>query len=63
MAIEYVTPKQLAEKFQAHPSTVYRLHKEGKIPSIRFGSKLLFVLSEVEAALKAVNHSQKPQHA
>lgn len=49
---EFLTARQLAELLQVSESTVRRLAREGRIPSIRLTTRLMrFHLSAVMAAL------------
>jgi excisionase family DNA binding protein len=49
-----LTPEQLAEAIGMSRKSVYRLAREGAIPSYRFGDSLRFKLGEVlEAARQA----------
>ena len=48
--IEYLTPKEVAEKLRIHERTVRRLLSEGSLPGVRVGSKTWRVSA---AALKA----------
>ena len=47
---ELLTVQQLADKLQLVPQTVYKLAREGKIPSIRFGKNVRFDLAAVLSA-------------
>ena len=48
-----LTRKQLAEKMQVHPQTIYRWSKVSKIPVIKLGKSYRYVLSDVIKALEA----------
>jgi excisionase family DNA binding protein len=41
-AYEVLTLKELCDLLRVHPSTVYKLLREGKIPSFRVGSEWRF---------------------
>ena len=41
-AYEVLTLKELCDLLRVHPSTVYKLLREGKIPSFRIGSEWRF---------------------
>lgn len=52
MAEKLLTAKQVADEIGLDDSTVIRLRKERKIPSVQLGYRtFLFYLSAVEAAL------------
>ena len=41
-AYEVLTVKEVCEIFQIHSATVYKMVKQGKIPSFRIGAELRF---------------------
>jgi excisionase family DNA binding protein len=47
-----VEANAVAEQFRVSARTVYRLAKDGKIPSYRVGRQIRFSLSEVDQALR-----------
>ena len=56
---EFLTARQLAELLQVSESTVRRLAREGRIPSIRLTPRLLrFHLSSVMHALDGSTHTK-----
>ncbi len=59
---EFLTARQLAGLLQVSESTVRRLAREGRIPSLRLTSRLLrFHLSSVLAALDGTNSKSRTQ--
>jgi len=46
-----LTVKQLADKLNVHPNTVYAHVARGRIPAMRIGRALRFDLAEVKQAL------------
>ena len=51
---QFFTVKTLAEKLAVQPLTIYRLIKDGKIPSVRIGRSIRFEPSAVDAFLESV---------
>lgn len=61
---EFLTARQLAGLLQVSESTVRRLAREGRIPSIRLTSRLLrFHLASVMSALDGTQHKSRPRRA
>ena len=59
---EFLTARQLAGLLQVSESTVRRLAREGRIPSVRLTSRLLrFHLPAVLAALDGTNSKTRAQ--
>lgn len=44
-----LTPEQIAERWSVPKSHVYRLAREGRIPSVRLGKYVRFRLAAIEA--------------
>ena len=42
------TIKELADRFQVHPTTIYRLLRQGRLPGFRIGSNWRFNRSAIE---------------
>jgi len=51
MTDDTLTVKQLADKLNIHPNTVYAHVARGRIPAMRIGRALRFDLAEVKRAL------------
>ncbi len=51
----FLTPGQVHEQFQISRTTLWRLTKNGKIPSYRIGSSVRYSFEEVLEALKVKN--------
>jgi excisionase family DNA binding protein len=46
---QFMTTKELANYLKLHQLTIYKLSKEGKIPSIRIGSRWRFDKEVIDA--------------
>ena len=59
---EFLTARQLAALLQVSESTVRRLAREGRIPSVRLTSRLMrFHLSSVMSALDGTQTKTRPR--
>ena len=59
---EFLTARQLAGLLQVSESTVRRLAREGRIPSVRLTSRLLrFHLASVMSALDSTGQKSRPR--
>ncbi|HWW75530.1 MAG TPA: helix-turn-helix domain-containing protein [Pyrinomonadaceae bacterium] len=59
---EFLTARQLAEVLQVSESTVRRLARDGRIPSVRLTPRILrFNLKSVVRALDGAEHSRRPR--
>lgn len=58
---EFVTARQLAAVLQVSESTVHRLAREGRIPSVRLTPRL--VRFNLRAVLRALDGTAKPKPA
>ena len=47
--LNYVSPRQLHERWGLHEESVRRILREGRIPAIRIGKRLRVALPDVEA--------------
>jgi excisionase family DNA binding protein len=45
---EVLTVKEVCEILRVHPTTVYKLTREGKIPSFRIGTDWRFRADQIE---------------
>jgi len=54
-SVEYLTRKDVAEKLKCSNSTIYRMVKNDGLRCYKFGRKLLFRTTDVEAALIQLN--------
>lgn len=52
---ELLNVHQVAELLHTTPQNIHAKKREGKIPFIRFGGKILFKRSEVIDSLKSIN--------
>ena len=57
---DILTVKEICDLLQVHPSTVYKLIREGRIPSFRIGSEWRFRKDVIRRwmAEKSLNSSQ-----
>jgi excisionase family DNA binding protein len=46
---QLLTPDQLAERWQVKPAHVYRLTREGKIPTVHLGKYYRYRVDQIEA--------------
>jgi len=53
-----LTVKDLAHYLRVHPSTVYRLLKDGQLPAFKVGSDWRFNLEEIDRW--RVEHEKRP---
>lgn len=61
---EFLTARQLASILQVGESTVRRLAREGRIPSVRITPRLIrFNLKAVRHALDGASRNSRRQHA
>jgi excisionase family DNA binding protein len=51
----YLSVKQICERLAVCKSLVYRLVREGEIPSTRLAGKILIPIDELQALLEAKN--------
>ncbi|HJU10097.1 MAG TPA: helix-turn-helix domain-containing protein, partial [Candidatus Binataceae bacterium] len=58
---EIFTIKELSEHLRVHPTTIYRLLRQGRLPGFRVGSNWRFNRSAIEAWEKL--QSAEPQPA
>ncbi len=49
-ATDLLTTEQLANELQVSPMTIHNWKRHGKIPVIRFGTRVRYKLTEVQAA-------------
>lgn len=49
---DVLTVEQVADRYQVSVWTIYKLAKDGKLPSVRFGGQLRFYADEVDAYLR-----------
>jgi len=63
--IELMTSEEAAKVFRVCPHTIRRWVREGKIPFIRVGNRILFTREHVESLLspKSPNGDQTKQEA
>ncbi len=52
MAMKLLTAQELAELYQIHPKTVYRLGREGKIERVRVGRSVRFIEPTTERMVR-----------
>lgn len=48
MSAQLLTAEQLAERWQVPTSHVYRLARDGRIPSVRLGKYVRFTVAAIE---------------
>ena len=58
---EFLTARQLASVLQVSESTVRRLAREGRIPSVRLTPRL--IRFNLKAVYKALDGNSRPRHA
>lgn len=58
---EFLTARQLAAVLQVSESTVRRLAREGRIPSVRLTPRL--IRFNLKAVYKALDGNSRPRHA
>lgn len=46
--MEYLTAKEVSEKFRIHLNTVYVLTKEGKLPAVKLGGSYRYDLDKLQ---------------
>ena len=54
MGERWLSRTEVAEYLGLHPHTVWKMHKEGRIPAVKIGRKLRFSLKDVVQALEPV---------
>ena len=54
MTERWLSRTEVAEYLGLHPQTVWKLHKEGRIPAVKIGRSLRFCLKDVVQALEPV---------
>lgn len=50
---KYITIKELAELLRLNPITVANMARAGRIPSYKFGGRVMFTVEDVEAYIKS----------
>jgi len=50
----WLSRTEVAEYLGLHPHTIWKMHKEGRIPAVKIGRKLRFSLKDVVQALEPV---------
>ena len=50
--MEYMSIKEVADFLALHPNTIYRLCKQGDIPSIKFGTTIRINKEDLDDFLK-----------
>jgi excisionase family DNA binding protein len=58
-----MTLDQVAEFLHVHPSTVYRLLKEKRIPAFKVGSDWRFNMDSIEKWVRKLETAQEPDHS
>jgi excisionase family DNA binding protein len=51
---QYLSMKELADMLRLRRGTIYRMIKEGLIPAVRLGRKMLFDSEKIPALLETV---------
>ncbi len=60
---QLLTAEQLAERWQVPKSHVYRLAREGRIPTVELGRYRRFRLDQIEAYEQSFNNRTEPGRA
>ena len=58
----YVTADKVAEHFGLPKNAVYKMAREGTIPSYRLGRSLRFVIEEIEDATRKGGRREEFEH-
>jgi len=56
-----MTVREVAEYFRIHPSTIYRLLREGNLPAFKIGSDWRFNRSQVDQWMLRSTSKEAPQ--